>query len=80
MYWNDRLLSFLLLRRMLPNLPCEEVALSPSPASGVQRDKRELGQWLESWGSGLIGKSKAHTLQKLRSAQWRGERELQWQM
>lgn len=63
---------------LLSGLPRED-AITPLSGNTKMNDMHEFRQWVEKWGGGTKGWAKAQTLQKLKEAQRKGEKELMWQ-
>ena len=64
--------------RLLSGLPTEEEA-TPVSADTHLTDIEHFEQWLDAWGGGPNAWAMATTLQKLKDAQRRGAKEVQWQ-
>lgn len=64
--------------RLLSAMPPEE-QVTPVGADTHLTDIEQFGQWVEAWGGGPNAWTMATTLQKLKDAQRRGAKEVQWQ-
>ena len=69
---------FLLCSRLLSSLP-PAGTITPLSATTQLNDVKEFGDWVSTWGGGLKGWAMAQTLQKLKDAQRKGEKEVKWQ-
>ena len=74
---NQKSLQFF-CRRLLSGLPKDHMVTPVSPDSEL-KDVEEFGFWLKKWGGGLRGWTMATTLQKLKDAKRKGDKEIQWQ-
>ena len=54
--------------------------MSPLCASSQLKQVLEFEENMQAWGGGIKGWTLAQTLQKLKSAQRKGAKELNWQM
>ena len=64
--------------RLLSSMPPEEQA-TPVSADTKLSDIAQMAQWMDAWGGGPTAWAMATTLQKLKDAQRRGAKEVQWQ-
>ena len=70
--------SFPVCSRLLSSLPPVGTT-TPLSATTQLNDVKEFGDWVSTWGGGLKGWAMAQTLQKLKDAQRKGEKEVKWQ-
>ena len=64
--------------QLLSSLPDEE-DMTPLSASTQLNEVMQFGDWVNTWGGGMKGWVMAQTLQKLKDAQRKGAKEVQWQ-
>lgn len=64
--------------RLLSSLPMED-AVTPLSNTTKMDDTIDFDEWAEKWGSGAKGWAQARTLQKLKEAQRKGMKEVEWQ-
>ena len=77
-YTSHMVFSFSVCSRLLSSLPPVGTT-TPLSATTQLNDVKEFGDWVSTWGGGLKGWAMAQTLQKLKDAQRKGEKEVKWQ-
>lgn len=70
--------SFSACSCLLSSLPLAGT-VTPLSATSQLKDLQEFGDWVTVWGGGIRGWTMAQTLQKLKDAQRKGEKEVRWQ-